>query len=962
MLFFTIPRVQWLDLSILRPVFFWILTIFIFGSAPLQAQTGFHIVHFNRNDYEGGNQNWDISDRGDGTVFIANNEGLLVLQGSGIKRYSLPSGTSIRSVLALQNRVYTGSFEEIGYWEADADGNYVYTSLNTRIQGYSFKNDEYWKIVALDNRVYFQSFGSILVYENETVRPVEIPGTVLFLLKAGGSLYVQQIKGGLFRLENNRFVLIPGSTQFKNDEIKVLLEFKEDELLIGTASNGLYLFKEGRFTPWKNDIKEELKKAQINDGIRLSNGTFVIGTLLKGVFLIGEDGKRIRTISSANGLQNNTVLAIEPAENGNLWVGLDKGFDLIQFDTPIDVYRSPEEPIGTVYAAAMHRETLYIGTNQGIFRYVFANDRFQRSGMLAGSEGQVWFLKSIDGRLYAGLNDGTSVLLDDGRLQRVSSATGGFNMIPVTTGDTLFYLQGSYAPLVRFSKNGGFWQQDREIAGFTAPIRFLEIDNAGTLLLGHTVRGIYTSRISPNFDSLTILQRLDASNGLPEGTNRFVKIDGRIVFPTPDGLHQWDAVRNRVAPYTELDAQLETFKQAVHIAPVGNGRYWMLRPDEFGLFDVRFGTAKMLYRIIPKMYDLQPVSRYEHATALNDSLHLFCLEDGFAILNLYKLNRLPERNAPPVIHTVEFFDAGQRRQTYRQPNGKLSVASDFNSVSIHVRTPGASHKQMYSYRISGIDAQWSTWSPSATVSYARLPYGEHCFEVRSLSTRGIATDPVIIVFTIRRPWFLSSYGFILEGVLLAILVVLSRSWWRRRKWRIQEKMLLEENQRMRSEKEYAEAQLLKTLNERLHEEVSTKNLELAKNTMLMLRKNESFIGVKRELEALKEELGYRLPAKKMDIVIRMIDEALDSEHDWEHFEHLFDKAHGGFFKRLKEMYPDLTPSDLRLCAYLRMSLTSKEIAPLLNITVRGVEEKRYRLRKRLNLTGDQGLTDFILHF
>jgi len=80
------------------------------------------------------------------------------------------------------------------------------------------------------------------------------------------------------------------------------------------------------------------------------------------------------------------------------------------------------------------------------------------------------------------------------------------------------------------------------------------------------------------------------------------------------------------------------------------------------------------------------------------------------------------------------------------------------------------------------------------------------------------------------------------------------------------------------------------------------------------------------------------------------------------FENLFDQAHANFFKRLKTEFPTLTPSDLRLCAYLRMNLSSKEIAPLINITIRGVEERRYRLRKRLNLPPEHNLTDYILSY
>jgi FixJ family two-component response regulator len=89
---------------------------------------------------------------------------------------------------------------------------------------------------------------------------------------------------------------------------------------------------------------------------------------------------------------------------------------------------------------------------------------------------------------------------------------------------------------------------------------------------------------------------------------------------------------------------------------------------------------------------------------------------------------------------------------------------------------------------------------------------------------------------------------------------------------------------------------------------------------------------------------------------------MKNESEWEAFEALYDQAHGDFFKRLKADFSGLTPSDLRLCAYLRMNLSSKEIAPLLNITVRGVEERRYRLRKRMNLGSDENLTERIMTY
>jgi DNA-binding CsgD family transcriptional regulator len=88
------------------------------------------------------------------------------------------------------------------------------------------------------------------------------------------------------------------------------------------------------------------------------------------------------------------------------------------------------------------------------------------------------------------------------------------------------------------------------------------------------------------------------------------------------------------------------------------------------------------------------------------------------------------------------------------------------------------------------------------------------------------------------------------------------------------------------------------------------------------------------------------------------DERLDE--DWEQFAMHFDKVHADFLARLRDRYPQLTPRDHKLCAFLRMNLSSKEIAPLLYISVRGVEISRYRLRKKLDLDAEANLTDFLL--
>jgi DNA-binding CsgD family transcriptional regulator len=130
--------------------------------------------------------------------------------------------------------------------------------------------------------------------------------------------------------------------------------------------------------------------------------------------------------------------------------------------------------------------------------------------------------------------------------------------------------------------------------------------------------------------------------------------------------------------------------------------------------------------------------------------------------------------------------------------------------------------------------------------------------------------------------------------------------------------------------------------------------------MAIIKKNEFLMEMKEILKTQKEQLGSRYPDKYYDRLLNKIDENMSSQDEWKVFDANFERAHEQFIKTLNARFYDLTPSDLRLCAFLHMNLSSKEIAPLLGISVRGVENHRYRLRKKLNLDADDNLTEYLI--
>jgi len=923
------------------------------------GQPTFHVTNYSKSEYQAGNQNWDLSIAGDRLLYVANNNGLLHFNGANWELENIPSKTIIRSVLYDNDKLFVGSFEEFGYWDVNNSKLGNYHSLSSNIKN-SPSNQEFWRIVKHNNNIYFQSFGSIYVFNGESIKSIELPFPVLFLLSVNDQLFIQEINGSLYKVVDDKLLLVPNSEIFKNTEVKVALPYNDDNILFATNNKGLFVYDGVNFKQWKTVIDETLIASNINNGLFLNN-QYCFGSILNGVFIINSNGKLINHIDSKY-LQNNTILSIDADKLGNIWLGLDKGLSYISFNTPFDIYLDKNNS-ESVYTGITHDNKLYIGSNQGIYYYELGKDNhFSSKKLISGTQGQVWFIKLIDNKIYCGLNDGT-YLLENNKLKKIGSLSGGYNLIKLDNEKGV-YIQNTYSQLVTYKTEQGNLVQHQTIEGFSSPSKLLEVDFQGNIWLGHSIEGI--TKLQPNNELSSIVKtlKIDAKQGLNFKTNRVYKVDNRIVVPSNKGLLRWDDIKEQFILFDELNAQLQDFEKSYAIISLPNSRYWFIKNNEWGLFEIRFGKAILLYRIIPEMYNFNLVENYENIASLNDSLELICLDNGFALLNIFQLNRLVEINIPPSITSLQIWSDGNSKKSY-PINTTKKVKIPFNQNNIEVSFTSnevLGTKRYFQHRLREIEKKWSDWNTNTTVLYNRLPTGNYTFQVRTLNAKGIVTKSSELKFEVKPPYYQSATAIIIYCVFVIIMVYLSWKFNRARLQKHIERQRKLEEERLNKEREESEKTIIKLQNDNLQADIQYKSSQLALSTMSIVKKNELLMEIGNELAGMKTELGYRVPNKYFDKINKLINQNIDNEHDWEIFEKLFDQAHQNFFKRLKDAYPSLTASDLRLCAYLRMNLSSKEIAPLINITVRGVEERRYRLRKRLNLSTEASLTDFILQF
>ncbi len=877
--------------------------------------------------------------------------------------FPMPARKIARSVsIGNDEKIYTGAIEEFGYWTKDAAKGLTYTSLVPLLKNVDLHNHEIWKIVQSQNKVYFQGFSCLFVYDKHTVKPIKLPGSIVFLLKAGERLFAHAVKGDLYEVIDDKLVKIDQGKMLYGTEVKAILPYKDGSFLIGTSSKGVFIFDKNGITPWNVPANPLLKEFQINNGIIFGN-KIVFGTIVKGLFILDFEGNLLNHLYSDNDLQNNTVLSLCNDNNQSIWVGLDNGIDNVSFNNPVDIYPSHNEALGTVYTAALQANMLYVGTNRGVFTYIKDGNRFTYNGFLQNSQGQVWQLKVIDGTLFCGHTNGTYII-EKNTLKPIFNVSGGYMLQKLLIRGKEYLLQSTYSSLVIYKKAGNTWVYSHQVEGFMEPARFVEVDHLGNIWVGHSVKGLYRLRLSDSLDRVSEKQLFTEKEGLPSNTNiKVFKIADRVIFSNAESLFTWDDLRQKIIPYTDLNSKLQGFESSVSITPIDEKSYWFATRNEAAIFNFKDNMPVMSYRLIFNQFNLSLVDNYENLVPLTGNLHLICLDNGFAIFNKDVVSQSRSNESKLVIREIVCRDASGNILDLDPSGNPVSLRNAYNNISISYSTlQNPCSRKLYQFKLDGIDREWSRWSESAEAKYTRLPVGEYKFNVRTLTSNGTITQAVTLKFKVRPAWYASIAAMLLYILIGLGGILVSQYFYRKRLAKHHNRLHLIADDKRKAEKLKSEQEIMKLQNEKLQSEISHKNMQLADSTLSIIKKNEVLIEIKNELEKQKEDLGARYPARYLQRLTTLIDKNISNDNDWEMFEALFDQAHENFFKRLKQSFPDLTQSDLKLCAYLKLNLSSKEIAPLLNISIRGVEIRRYRLRKRLSLTSDNNLVEYIMQF
>lgn len=924
--------------------------LFVMSVLTTTSQEVPPIEIFTPQDYNAEDQNWSVTQFQNNFIYVANNIGLLEYNGASWRLFKSPNDDILRSVRAVEDKIYSGGYMDFGYWQKDKFGRFLYTSLSADRQFSVMEDEEFWQIIDIEGYILFQSLERIYIYNvvEDNFRIIDSKSRINKMFKVNETIYFQKEGEGIFKIENGKDIISFQSNFLKSEEIINVYDLGQD-LLLHTKSKGLYkVNKESKsIAEWNTKVNEFLSQFSTYSGIRLKNGNFLIGTISNGVIEINQSGETILKIDQSNGLSNNTILSIKEDTDGNVWLGLDNGINILNLNSPFKVYEDKLGILGTIYTSVMANGIIYLGTNQGLFyKPLNSKSEFQ---FIENTKGQVWTLAYIKGDVFCGHDQGTFIVKNDKAL-KISNEIGTWVIKELPNRPNLL-IQGNYKGLYVLELKNGQWQNRNKIEGFDISSRYLEVVKPNEILVNHEHKGVYNINIDSTYHNVLSYKRIPIEEGIKSS---IVSHNESILYNYKDGASYYDKSSGNFKIDSTLSSIFsdKNYFSGKLIADKNNNRLWGFLENEIVYVEPgKLSKEPKINRISIPSEIRRSKPGYENVLDIGNDNYLIGGTDGYLIVDL----KHQTQNTNKIYLNEVSYNSLRSASKLIDISESLNLENKNTSVKFKFSAPNFEKlkNSKYQYRLIGIYNNWSPWTSKSEVTFENLPHGDYKFEARSITGNEISDNTISYIFSIEKPWYLKPIAIILY-IIGALLIGFLVHYFNKRYYKKQKQKLLDKKEReLELEQLENQRRLIQFKNENLQLDIENKNRELGTATMNLVKRNEL-------LNKIKEELTKSKSSDDVKQVIKRINSNLNNTSDWKLFEKAFNNVDKEFMKKIKTLHPTITPNDLRLCAYLRLNLSSKEIAPLLNISHKSVEVKRYRLRKKMKLDHEQSLASYIL--
>jgi AraC family transcriptional regulator, chitin signaling transcriptional activator len=904
------------------------ILFFVFISFPLYSQELLPFVeNYSKSNYQGDNQIWNVAQGNDDAMYFANNYYLLRYDGVKWEKYTLPNKTIIRSIMVDGDKIYSGSYKEFGYWyRKDGKLNYVSISNGNKVFDDN-NNEEIWKIFKFNNKIYFQSFNGIFRFDGKHIKEIKLSFLISYCFIVDHELLIASVENGVYKMNDGQIEKVKEWSVLEKNVIHAIQKY-QNKTYFFTKKNGVYVLENKNLIPWKNPLNNILKTANINVAQFIKNDKLIIGTANKGVYILDLKDGSYTNINRNNVLMNNSILSIAQDKENDLWLGLDNGIAHIEVNSPISIFYDSSGDLGSVYSVASTAKGYLMASNHGIFKY-----EDKKMELIPNTQGQAWNISKINNKYLIGHSEGTFVY-ENGTFSKLNTQNGGWNMAKSNIDNS--YLQATYSGVIIYN-NANNLNQKTVVNGLIKPIKYVAQNRKKEIWAADNNRGLYRILYNdaniPKIENIT--QRSKISNDF--GVKIF-EFRNEILFLIHNSWYTYNSISNEL----EENALFNTnFKNVSDIVAIDENHFMVLQDGL--LYHVYATDNKFIKNSIQEKYYKGKIINNNLKVFKNNDRYLLNLDDGFISL------QLKYENKQKVIIKIEAFsnDVLVKNKSKIKHNSELRI----HAIS---GIYGATKPDLF-YKINGT----KDFIPvnEGLIVLNNLNSGSH--EVTIYHNDGVHYNKVAnFQFVVAKAWYFSFWMILVYLIVIGTVLYLYYKW---NKMKYIQKLKLQEEE-LRHQKKILEMELKaeNELNSQEYEkhilelEIQSKSSEVAGKSLSIAKQSEMIENIQGILDSETDFNKLKSEIKKA-IKINAV-----NKHEWETFETNLNQIHNEFIVSLSKKYPNLTPKDIKLCIYLKMNLSSKEIAPMMNISFRGVELHRYRLRKKLNLLQEENLSKFLL--
>jgi serine phosphatase RsbU (regulator of sigma subunit) len=723
---------------------------------------------------------WSIAQDERGLMYFGMANEIAVFDGVSWSFIPVDKAFNITSICVYKGNVYYGGAGQFGVVDYDQTGKRVGRSLSGEFEG-TFTN--VWKCFAHNEKVYFQSFQGLFVYENGKTTVIKGENDFHLSFINQGEIYLREKKVGLHQLKNDKLSFIPGSEAFANEGLCAVLPGKDNAHLFMSFEIGVWqLNNSGQLTPYCPDSCLNTKSLGIYGGVRLQKGGYALNSIHSGLIFTDDQFTIIGQLNSELGLPSDEVKTIFEDRNGKLWIGTGYGIACIEAREPIHFFDQRHGIVGNVQSVNYFNNHYLIGTSVGLFRE-------RRPGSfqfdLTELRSQVWDMTAVGDQLFVATDNGLLISKDGSTFSKRYSGKyhalyyDAENMLLLASGDRNISCLDEFSDWQIFQIYEHNGQQ-------TTAMAYDPTNNC--VWIGTFLGGVIRAR----FDGFEyIFDQYGANEQEEQGlrTKELItpfSLGNSALFGTPYNLlrfvNEQEAIEQLKSIGEWHDSLINypkfyggSFAESPHYNIGSSNNYQQIL--ELGELVIAAIDNKLGY-FIDNEFITTPFASIEVGrinTLYNKDGWLFIGgAEGIAAVNLEELLDEKHQSLPTYIttnfRTIRYNDSLTYTPYFE--NTALAIPYYRNSISISFASTGIENgiPASYSWRLVEDDENWSAWTNQTTVEFKNLFEGDYTFEVKSLNVFGDESEVSTFHFTIIRPWYRSVWAYLAYFIFLAIVV------------------------------------------------------------------------------------------------------------------------------------------------------------------------------------------------